>query len=109
MPDGDKKVFANPEIEAMFVDDILLAARGPFQALIDDARLFGRDWGFRLSDVKVPVRWWHGDADPIVTFDDAKVAAARLPVAELILMPDGSHLGGFAAADDVLVFVRSHM
>ena len=109
MPDGDKKVFANPEIEAMFVDDILLAARGPFQALIDDARLFGRDWGYRLSDVKVPVRWWHGDADPIVTFDDAKVAAARLPVAELILMPDGSHLGGFAAADDVLVFVRSHM
>jgi len=109
MPDGDRRVFADPEIEAMFVDDIVLAAHGRFQALIDDARLFGRDWGFRLADVKVPVRWWHGDADPIVTFDDAKVAAARLPDAELILMPDESHLGGFAAADDVLEFLRSHL
>jgi pimeloyl-ACP methyl ester carboxylesterase len=109
MPDGDKRVFADPEIEAMFVDDIVLAAHGRFQALIDDARLFGRDWGFRLADIKVPVRWWHGDADPIVTFDDAKAAAARLPNAELILMPDESHLGGFAAADDVLEFLRSHL
>lgn len=109
MPDGDKRVFANPEIEAMFVDDIVMAARGRFQALIDDARLFGRDWGFRLSDVKAPVRWWHGDADPIVTFDDAKTAVDRLPDADLILMPDESHLGGFAAADDVLAFLRSHL
>jgi pimeloyl-ACP methyl ester carboxylesterase len=55
------------------------------------------------------VRWWHGDADPIVTFEDAKIAASRLPDAELILMPDESHLGGFAAAGDVLSFIRSHL
>jgi len=109
MPDGDKRVFADPDIEAMFIDDILLAARGRFQALVDDARLFGRDWGFRLADVKVPVRWWHGDADPIVTFDDAQTAVSLLPNAELILMPDESHLGGFAAADDVLGFIHSHL
>jgi pimeloyl-ACP methyl ester carboxylesterase len=109
MPEGDKRVFADPEIEAMFVDDIVLAAHGRFQALIDDARLFGRDWGFRLADVTVPVRWWHGDADPIVTFDDAKAAAGRLPDVELILMPDESHLGGFAAADEVLEFLRARL
>ncbi len=51
MPDGDKRVFANPEIEAMFIDDIVQVSRGRFQALLDDARLFGRDWGFRLADV----------------------------------------------------------
>jgi pimeloyl-ACP methyl ester carboxylesterase len=109
MPEGDKRVFADPDIEAMFVDDILLVSRGRFQALIDDARVFGRDWGFRLADVNVPVRWWHGDADPIVTFEDAKIAASRLPDAELILMPEESHLGGFAAAGDVLSFLRSHL
>jgi len=108
MPEGDKRVFADRDIEAMFVDDILLVARGRFQAIIDDARVFGRDWGFRLADVKVPVRWWHGDADPIVTFDDAQTAASRLPEAEMILLPDESHLGGFAAADDVLGFIRLH-
>ena len=77
--------------------------------MLDDARLFGRDWGFRLADVKVPVRWWHGDADSIISFDDAKKAAEHLPDAELILMPDESHLGGFAAADEVLGYVASYL
>jgi pimeloyl-ACP methyl ester carboxylesterase len=109
MAEGDQRVFADPEIEGMFIDDIVLAAEGGFQALVDDARLFGRDWGFRLGDVKVPVRWWHGDADPIVTFTDARKSVSRLPDAELILLPDESHLGGFAAADGVLGFLRSHL
>ncbi len=52
------------------------ARAGPFQAIVDDARLFGRDWGFRLADVKAPVRWWHGDADNIVPLRDAQAAIA---------------------------------
>ena len=56
--------------------------------------------------MKAPVRWWHGDADPIVPLDAAQAAAAHLPDAELILRPEESHLGGFAAADEVLGYVR---
>jgi pimeloyl-ACP methyl ester carboxylesterase len=62
----------------------------------------------RLGDVEAPVRWWHGDADPIMTFSDAKTAASQLSDAELILLPDECHLRGFAAAE-VLGFVRSHL
>lgn len=109
MPEGDKRVFANPEIEAMFIDDIVHAANGGFQALLDDARLFGRDWGFRLADVKAPVRWWHGDADSIISLADAQAATEHLPDVELLLMPDESHLGGFAKADDVLDFLHQHL
>jgi pimeloyl-ACP methyl ester carboxylesterase len=46
---------------------------------------------------------------PIIPFDDAKRAISYLSNVELILMPDESHLGGFAAADDVLMFLRSHL
>ena len=109
MPDGDKQVFADPDIEAMFIDDIVHVANGRFQALLDDARLFGRDWGFRLADVAVPVQWWHGDADSIIGLADAQAAAEHLPNVELLLMPDESHLGGFAKADDVLAFVHRHL
>ena len=105
-PEGDQRVFADPEIEGMFVDDLLLAIKGRCQAVIDDLRLFGRDWGFRLPDVKVPVRWWHGDADPLVPLAAAQAAVSRLPDAELILRPGESHLGGFATADEVLEFLR---
>ena len=106
-PEGDKRVFADPEIEGMFIDDIVLAIKGRCQALVDDARLFGRDWGFRLADVNVPVRWWHGDADPLVPLAAAQAAVSRLPDAELILRPGESHLGGFAMVDEVLEFIRS--
>jgi pimeloyl-ACP methyl ester carboxylesterase len=108
-PEGDQRVFADPEIEGMFVDDILLFIKGGCQAFVDDLRLFGRDWGFRLADVRAPVRWWHGDADPYVSLAAAQAAVSRRPDAELTLRPGESHLGGFATADEVLEFLRKFL
>ncbi|MGO9225768.1 alpha/beta fold hydrolase [Mycobacterium sp.] len=103
---GDRRVLADPEMEPMFLDDLVVLSGGRFWAVVDDIRLFGRDWGFRLADVKVPVRWWHGDTDPIVPLDAARCAVSHLPDAELVLRPEESHLGGVAAADEVLGYVR---
>lgn len=52
------------------------------------------------------MRWWHGDADPIVPLEAARCAASHLPDVELVLRPEESHLGGFAAADEVLGYLR---
>ena len=60
-----------------------------------------------MADLKLPVRWWHGDADPLVPLAAARAAVSRLPDAELILRPGESHLGGFAEADEVLELFRS--
>jgi hypothetical protein len=67
MPEGDQRVFADPEIQAMFIDDIVrvLAGKAPCQAVVDD---------------KVSVRWWHGDADSLVSYSDAQIAASHLPM-----------------------------
>jgi pimeloyl-ACP methyl ester carboxylesterase len=108
-PESDRRVLNDPEMEGMFIDDLVLAARGGLRAIVDDARLFGRDWGFRLGDVATPVRWWHGDADRIVTLTDAQTAVEYLHDAELVLRPEESHLGGFAAADEVLDFIRGRL
>jgi pimeloyl-ACP methyl ester carboxylesterase len=108
-PESDQRVFADKEMEAVFVDDIVLVVKGRCQAVIDDVRLFGRDWGFRLADVKVPVRWWHGDADPLVPLAAVQAAVSHLPESELILRPGESHLGGFAKTDEVLEFLRSFL
>ena len=108
-PEGDRRVLEDPEMEGMFIDDLVLLGKGHFQAFVDDARLFGRDWGFRLADVAAPVRWWHGDADHIVPLRDAQAAVDLLPDAELVMRSEESHLGGFATADEVLVFLRSHL
>jgi pimeloyl-ACP methyl ester carboxylesterase len=102
-PPGDQEVFRDPGIEAMFLDDLANAiTKGGLGAIAADIALFGTDWGFRVADVKPPVRWWHGDADNFVDLVDAQRTAELLPDVELYVRPGESHLGGFAAADDVL-------
>jgi pimeloyl-ACP methyl ester carboxylesterase len=102
MPEGDRRVLSDPAVEAMFVDDLTNSSKRQFQAFVNDFILLGQPWGFRLGDVKVPVRWWHGDSDPFVPLDQARRAAALLPDVELTVRPGESHLGDFAAADEVL-------
>ncbi|MGH8986833.1 MAG: alpha/beta fold hydrolase [Acidimicrobiia bacterium] len=102
LPHGDDKVLADPELEAMFIDDLNSASRRNFHAFVNDLVLVGRPWGFAVSDVRVPVRWWHGDADPFVALDQAQRTIARLADVELTVRHDESHLGGFAVADTVL-------
>jgi len=102
MPEGDQRVFADPEIEAMFIHDLVAANRDSFRGLFNDTVLFGRDWGFRLRDVDVPVRWWHGDADSLVPLEHGRHVADLLPNCELLVRPEESHLGGFGVTDEVL-------
>ena len=102
MPEGDRRVLGDPALEAMFVDDLVLGGRRQFQAMVNDFVLIGRPWGFRLADVRVPVRWWHGDSDPFVPLEQAQRTAAVLPDCVLVVRPGESHLGDFAAADEVL-------
>ena len=105
MPEGDQRVFADPEIEAMFIRDLVAANRHGFRGFVNDVVLFGREWGFRLADVDVPVRWWHGDADSLVKLDHARHAAGLLPDCELIVRPEESHLGGFGITHQVFTWL----
>jgi len=102
MPKGDQAVFADPDIEAMFIDDIVNASRRRFGAIAHDVALFGRPWGFNLADIDVPVFWWHGDADNIVPLAHAEHSRELLQACEFEVRPEESHLGAFAAADKVL-------
>ena len=47
--------------------------------VITDAEIYGRPWGFRLEDVDVPVRLWHGKQDRAFSFRVAEETAQRLP------------------------------
>jgi pimeloyl-ACP methyl ester carboxylesterase len=101
-PPGDRRLMADPDFKAMFIDDLSNGARHQFSAMVSDAIVFSRDWGFRLADVDVPVRWWHGVSDHIVPFAHGEHAVARLPNAELIQLGDEAHLGGLGLASDII-------
>jgi pimeloyl-ACP methyl ester carboxylesterase len=102
LPHGDDAVLDDPALEAMFVDDLITGGRRQFNAFVNDLVLVGRPWGFNVADVRVPVRWWHGDADPFVSLEQAQQTVALLPDVELHVRHGESHLGGFAAAGEML-------
>lgn len=101
-PEGDKRLLGRPEFRAMFLDDLVHGSRKQITAPLSDLLLFTRDWGFRLEDVRVPVLWWHGDADHIVPFRHGAHAVGRLPQATLLTMEGESHLGGLGLAEEIL-------
>ena len=101
-PEADRKMLVRPEFKAMFLDDLLNGSRKQLAAPFADIVVFARDWGFRLDEVKVPVRWWHGDRDHIVPFAHGQHVVSGLPDAELHQLPGESHLAGLGRAEDIL-------
>jgi pimeloyl-ACP methyl ester carboxylesterase len=101
-PEGDRRLLGRPEFKAMFLDDLLNGSRTGLRAPIYDAVLFGRDWGFSVRDVKVPIKWWHGDADHIIPLRHGEHVVSLLPDADLHIQPGESHLGGLGEAEAVL-------
>jgi pimeloyl-ACP methyl ester carboxylesterase len=101
-PEEDRAVLSRPEMRAMFLDDIIGNGTHGMGAPVDDLILFTRHWGFALSDIDAPVRWWHGDSDIIVPLVHGEHVVNRLGNASLVVRPGESHLGGFDAAEEVL-------
>ncbi|HEX5862477.1 MAG TPA: alpha/beta hydrolase [Nocardioides sp.] len=101
-PPGDRNLLSRPEFKAMFLDDLLNGSRFQTSAPITDLILFTREWGFTASDVRVPVRWWHGEDDHIVPLAHGRHLVDRLPDATLKVIEGESHLGGLGITAEVL-------
>lgn len=101
-PEADRHLLTRPELKAMFLDDLLNGSRKQLAAPFADIIAFARDWGFRLEEVKVPVRWWHGDHDHIIPFSHGEHVVSRLPDGKLFHLPDESHLAGLGRGAEIL-------
>ena len=101
-PEGDRRLLMRPEFKAMFLDDLFSGSRPGLRAPVYDAVLFGREWGFSVANVKVPIEWWHGDADHIIPFRHGQHMVSLLPDVEMHVQPGESHLGGLGEAEAVL-------
>lgn len=104
-PPADRPVMRVPEMKGMFLNDLLTAVEGGLRAPVSDLVLFGRKWGFSLTDIHVPVKFWHGDADGIVPLSHGEFQAAMVPGASLVLCPGGGHFAGFILGEQVFTWV----
>ncbi len=107
-PPSDRPVMRRPEMKAMFLEDLATAAEGGLRAPVSDLVVFGREWGFALADISVPVKFWHGDADGIVPLSHGEFQAAAVPGAEFELCPGGGHFAGFVLTRKVLGWIDGY-
>ena len=104
-PPSDRAVLEDPAMKAVFLYDLTTALEGGLRAPISDIVLFGRHWGFSLRDIKVPVKFWHGDADKIVPLSHGEFMTALVPGAELSVVPGGGHFAGYILGREVLDWI----
>jgi pimeloyl-ACP methyl ester carboxylesterase len=69
----------------------------------EDDLAFTRDWGFRVSDIDVPVAVWQGDQDLMVPPAHGHWLAERLPNVRAHLQPGEGHLSLAVGALDRIV------
>lgn len=55
------------------------AWRASAEGVMADAEIYARPWGFRLEEIKTPVRLWHGKTDRSFSFRLAEEVGRRLP------------------------------
>ncbi|WP_279107307.1 alpha/beta fold hydrolase [Gordonia paraffinivorans] len=101
-PEADRELLARPEFRAMFLNDLLHGGRRAMEAPFADIVVFARDWGFRVHDVQVPVRWWHGDHDHIIPYEHGEHMVSLLPDVKLFSLPGESHLSTLHMATDII-------
>jgi len=62
------------------------------RGVFDDAQAWCRPPGFRIEDVRAPIRLWHGAADGVWAPGNIPYLAARLGGAPVRLLPDQGHM-----------------
>ena len=67
------------------------AWRASVEGILADAEIFARPWEFRLEEVRVPVRLWHGKKDRAFSVAVAREVASRLPNCTARYMDDEGH------------------
>jgi pimeloyl-ACP methyl ester carboxylesterase len=100
-PKADRPILLDPAFGNVLVGDILHVMPNGLAAPLHDARLFARDWGFRLRDVRVPVHFFQGDADGIVPESHGRHQARAVQRGELTILRGGGHLAGYVDAGRV--------
>jgi pimeloyl-ACP methyl ester carboxylesterase len=102
LPEGDKAIVARPEVRDSLMAGLREAFRQGGRGAADELLLFVRPWGFRLEDIRAPVRLWHGEADTIVPAIMGRHVASAIPGCRAELIPGAGHYWAFEHVEELL-------
>ena len=91
LPAPDGQAVSRTRLGPIVLDSFCEGLRNGPQGAARDLTLFGRPWGFRLGDVALPVRLWHGEVDDIVPVGMGRHVAEALPDCRPTYYPNEGH------------------
>jgi pimeloyl-ACP methyl ester carboxylesterase len=90
-PPVDQAVLCRPDIATSLSASLREAFRGGSQGVADEVLLLLRPLTFRLTEIRAPVRLWHGEADGVVPVAMGRYLAETIPNCRAEFIPGGGH------------------
>jgi pimeloyl-ACP methyl ester carboxylesterase len=91
-PPADQAILANPAFRRAYLANNAEALKQGADGFADEVILASRDWGFDLREIRVPIHFWHGEADNSTPLGMAEGMAAATPGSRLTRLPGQGHL-----------------
>lgn len=101
-PPVDQAVMRQPDVRRALIEAALDAFRQGSSGPAAEVALFGRPWGFRLNQVTVPIKLWHGEEDRLVPVTMGRHMASRMPRVRATFIPGAGHYWVFDHMETVL-------
>lgn len=106
-PEGDRWFFADPARVHALNAALRETPRQGVNALAWELIAPYLPWGFRLGDISIPVRIWHGGQDPLVSQEDIDYLVGAIRRTSIVIWPDSGHLGAAKHFDEVLANIAA--
>lgn len=103
----DSVLLERDDVRQVLLDTMRGGARQGARPAIEELRRYTEPWPFAPTDVRMPVRLWHGTADTVVPPAHARTIAALLPRARVGLVAGEGHISlPVRRADAILRILR---
>ncbi len=79
------------------------AFRSGVQGIVEDYRVVGGEWGFKLQEIETEILLWQGEEDYLLPLAHAKYLADNLRFAHLTIVPNQGHFLLRSILEQVLV------
>lgn len=67
------------------------AYRQGVEGVIYETQLLSKDWGFEVSDIRTPIKIWHGEKDTLSPVSEMRKLAKQMTVTDMIVVKEGGH------------------
>jgi pimeloyl-ACP methyl ester carboxylesterase len=92
LSEADRAVFADPRLRLIVNEMFLESIRNGTRGVVHEYKLLGRSWGFALDAIEVPVQFWQGEEDEVVSPAHAEYQAGEVRDSKLGLCKGVGHL-----------------